>query len=58
MLKGTYGILQEYICVIIKSIDFKKGNLVIRSLLFNNSELILINGDKKMVSIPSIHIKI
>ena len=50
-LKGTYNVLKNIFSGNNREYRFQKGQFSYKKLLFNNGKLILINGNKKIVSI-------
>ena len=50
-LEGTYSILKNIFSSNNREYRFQEGQLGYKESSFNNSELILINGDEKTVSI-------
>ena len=51
MLVGTYSVLKNIFSSNNKDYGFQKGQLSYKELLFNNSQIIFINGDEKIVSL-------
>ena len=49
-LKGTYSVLKNIFGGNNRECKFQEGQLSYKELLFNNSKLILINSNKKIVS--------
>ena len=50
-LAGTYSVLKNIFGGNNRDYSFQKGQLSYKELLFNNSQIILINGDEKTVSL-------
>ena len=51
MLAGTYSVLKNIFSGNNGEYGFQEGQLSYKELLFNNSKLILINGNKKTVGL-------
>ena len=50
-LAGTYGVLKNIFSNNNRDCGFQEGQLGYKELLFNNSQIVLINSNKKTVSL-------
>ena len=50
-LAGTYGVLKNIFSSDDRDCSFQEGQLGYKELLFNNGQIVLINGNEKTISL-------